>query len=103
MDTEKRRQELIQALGDDPAIQPLITEAVYLEGELDRLRPLPKLRVHPTDPSKQKPTPAARLYREFLQQYVNIIRTLIRATGADEHEEDSPLRAWFRQHEEVGA
>ena len=49
-------------------IRPLITETAYLEGELSTLRALPKLRVHPSDPQRQQTTPAAKLYKELLQQ-----------------------------------
>lgn len=93
-----RKEELLKAVDNDITLTPLVEEMVYLESELDKLRALPKIRVHPKDPSKQKATPAAKLYKEFLQQYTNVVKILIRATGADESEEVSPLRAWMQQH-----
>lgn len=93
-----RKEELLKLLNNDITYIPLVTEMVYLENQLDELRELPKIKVHPTDKSKQKTTPAAKLYKEYLQQYTNIVRILMKATGADETEEESPLRRWMNEH-----
>lgn len=93
-----RKEELLKVIENDITLIPLIDEMVYLEEQLDYLRGLPKIKVHPKDPSKQKTTPAAKQYKEFLQQYTNIVRMLIRATNSDESEEESPLRKWMNQH-----
>lgn len=93
-----RKEELLKAVDNDITLTPLVEEMVYLESELDSLRELPKIKVHPKDASKQKATPAAKLYKEFLQQYTNVVKILIRATGADENEEESPLRKWMNAH-----
>ena len=95
-----RKEELLKIVNNDKSLITLIDEAIYLEEQLDYLRTLPKLKVHPKDPSKQKATPAAKLYREYLQQYTNIIKILLRVSGVDEAEEDSPLRAWLKHREE---
>lgn len=92
-----RRTELLEAIDNDPTLEPLIDDMLYLEGELEYLRTLPKLKVHPKDKTKQKPTPAARLYREALANYTNIIRLLLRAKGIDENDETSPLREWAKK------
>jgi hypothetical protein len=93
-----RTKELLKVIENDITLVPLITEMVYLEEQLDELRALPKIKVHPTDKTKQKTTPAAKLYKEYLQQYTNIVRILIRATGTDESDEESPLRKWMKEH-----
>lgn len=90
-----RKKELLEIVGDDVALIPLVDEMLYLEGQLEIYRELPKIKVHPTDKSKQKATPAAKLYKEYLQQYVNVVKLLVKATGADESEEVSPLRKWL--------
>lgn len=94
----RRKEELLKLLNNDVTYVPLINEMVYLEEQLDELRELPKIKVHPEDKTKQKTTPAAKLYKEFLQQYTNIVRILMKVTGADEAEEDSPLRKWINEH-----
>lgn len=93
-----RKNELLKLLNNDITYIPLVNEMVYLEDQLDELRRLPKIKIHPSDPSKQKTTPAAKLYKEYLQQYTNIVRILMKATGADETEEESPLRKWMNEH-----
>lgn len=93
-----RRQELTQLIGGDRTLVRLIDEMVSLEQQLDYLRDLPKIKVHPKDPTKQKATPAAKMYKEYLQQYTNCVRILMRATGTEADDETSPLRRWFDEH-----
>lgn len=93
-----RKEELLKVIEHDPALIPLIDEVIFLEGQLEELKKLPFIKIHPKDPTKQKATPAQKQYKELLQQYVNIIRVLIRATGTDENDEESPLRKWVKQH-----
>ena len=93
-----RKNELLKVIENDPTLVPLIDDVVFLEGRLEELKKLPFIKVHPKDPTKQKATPAQKQYKELLQQYVNIIRVLIRATGTDESDEESPLRKWVKQH-----
>lgn len=93
-----RKKELLKTIEYDPALMPLIDEVVFLEGRLEELKKLPFIKVHPKDPTKQKATIAQKQYKELLQQYVNIIRVLIRATETDESDEESPLRKWVKEH-----
>lgn len=93
----KRKDELLKVIENDVTLIPLIDEVVYLEEQLDYLRGLPKIKVHPTDPTKQRATPAAKQYKELLQQYTNIIKILLKATGADVDDEESPLRKWMHE------
>ncbi len=93
-----RRAELAALVGEDATTTKLIDEAVALEEEMEYLRSLPKIKVDPHNPEHQKTTPAAKLYKELLQQYTNIMKVLIRASGKEDAEEDSPLRIWARGH-----
>ena len=93
-----REEELRGLVGDDPLMGHLVGEMLELEKQMDYLRTLPKIKVHPNDPSRQRATPAAKLYKESLQQYTNIIRILMRATGTDIEDDESPLRKWFNEH-----
>lgn len=94
----KREDELLDLIEHDRLLIPLVSDMINLEEELTYLRKLPKIKVHPKDPTKQKATPAAKLYKECLQQYTNIIRILMKATGTDMEDEESPLRRWFNEH-----
>ena len=100
MAKSERRAELAALVGENATTTKLIDEAIYLEGELARLKKLPMLKVDPKCPERQKATPAAKLRRETLQQYTNVMKILIRVAGVDETEEDSPLRKWVREHTE---
>ena len=93
-----RKQELLELVKDNPTLIPLVDEIVYLEDQLIYLKKLPFIQVHPKDPSRQRATPASKLYKELLQQYTNSIKVIIRATGIDETEEESPLRRWVKEH-----
>jgi hypothetical protein len=77
-------------------VVPLIDKVLFLEGQLENLEKLPMIKVHPQNPEIQKTTPAAKLYKEFLQQYTNIIKVISHVTGDENKEEDSPLRKWVK-------
>lgn len=91
----ERREELLK-LTDDPTIIPLIDKLLFLESQLEELEKLPMIKVNPKNPEQQKSTSAAKLYKEFLQQYTNIIKVISHATRDENSEEDSPLRAWVK-------
>ena len=57
-------------------VSRLISEVDYLERQMDEYKKLPFIRVHPDDPSRQKTTAAAKLYKEASQSYMNAIRIL---------------------------
>ena len=93
---EKRKQELVAIVGNDPMLRELIEDAVFLEAEIEAMRKLPAIKVDPNNPERQKQTAAAKLRKEDMQQYTNIMKILLHASGADEAEEESPLRKWMR-------
>ena len=90
-----RQEELFKIIGEDSAfLKQLVEEVVFIENRLTELKQLPFIRVNPKNSSQQKSTPAAKQYRELLQQYNNVIKTLYKATGQSEDDEESPLRKW---------
>ncbi len=93
-----RKEQLLELVGDNIILVKMVDDMVYLEGELDALRPLPKIKVDGEDNRRQKLTPAAKLYKDYLQQYVNVVKALIRATGAEGASDDSPLREWLKKN-----
>ena len=96
---DKRRAELIKMFDgvEDTKgiILPLIDDVVFLERQLEELRKLPFIRVSSMDASIQKATPAAKQYKEMLQQYSNCIKILTGIIRKDAPEEESPLRAYL--------
>lgn len=100
-----RKQELLkifeQVEDTKGLIRPLIDDVIFLECRLEDLRTLPFLRVNPADPSQQKATPAAKQYKELLQQYNNCIKILAGVLRKDAVEEESPLRAFLQARKET--
>ncbi len=94
-----RKEELLHIFDqiDDKKglIQPMIDDVVFLEEQLQSLRKLPFIRVNPKNPADQKPTAAAKQYKELLQQYNNCVKILTGILRKDAPEEDSPLRAFL--------
>lgn len=92
----ERREELLKLFdGSDKATMLLlIDKMLFLEKQLEYLETLPFIKTHPEHPEMQKSTPAAKQYKELLQQYISIIRTISRNLDDDSNEEVSPLRKW---------
>ena len=94
-----RREELEKILNDanNSYVSQQIDEILYLENQLNYLRDLLKIRVNSADNSQQKIKPAAKMYKEYLQQYLNAIKLLSGITKTDADTEESPLRKWVNQ------
>jgi hypothetical protein len=100
-----RRDELVALVPSDSLelVNDVIDEVIFLEGKLTELKKLPFIQVHSLDATKQRSTPAAKMYKEFLQQYINCIKMIEyviykeKRLEGDEVEE-SPLRKWFKDH-----
>lgn len=94
-----RKEELIQIFDQiedtKGVILPMIDDVVFLEDRLAELRKLPFIRINPNNNAEQKVTPAAKQYKELLQQYNNCIKILTGALRKDTSEEESPLRAFL--------
>ena len=94
---ENRQQEV-------EVLSPLLDDILYLEERLTELRKLPFIEVHPVDKGKQRTTPAAKLYKELLQQYNNCMKLIILKSSVEDSDEESPLRQYMKQriqHKEV--
>ena len=96
MDRKEQLKSLIKVISE--LVDNLIDDAVFLEGQLTYYRSLPQISVNPKNSAQQKATAAAKLYKESLQQYTNVIRTLARCTGQDVEDEESPLRKWAKEY-----
>ena len=102
-----RKTELLSLLKggeqDDIKARRLIDEIVFLEERMEELKRYPFIAVNPKNPALQKPTAASKQYKEFLQQYNNSMRLLLRLSGdiGGEIEEESPLRQWIRSRKDL--
>ena len=100
MDNEKRRAELLKTFanvdGVNVVMGPMVNDMVFLEQQLSELRQLPFIRVNPNNPAQQKPTAAAKQYKELLQQYNNCVKIIAGAIKSTATDDESPLRAFLR-------
>jgi len=102
-----RTEELLELLPEDSKelVSDVVDEVVFLEERLTELKKLPFIQVHPQDATKQRSTPAAKQYKEFLQQYINCIKVIEAVIYRDKRlegdtPEESPLRKWFKQYDD---
>ena len=100
-----RRDELVNLIPDDSKdlMIPMVDEVLFLEERLTKLKKLPFIQVNPKDSMQQRSTPAAKQYKEFLQQYINCIKSIEYVIYKDkrlqgEEIEESPLRKWMREN-----
>ena len=91
-----RREELLKVIDNSEILLPLVDRLLFLEEQLEKLEKLPLIKVNPKNPEQQKTTPAAKMYKEYLQQYINCIKAIEKSTGADEAGEESPLQKWVK-------
>ena len=98
MDRKEQLLEIVKKSGleNDIKASQLIDEIVFIESQLVELKNLPFIKINPSNTSLQKATPAAKLYKEMMQQYNNSLRLLFRLCGdlSGDSEEESPLRKW---------
>lgn len=98
-----RKEEIIKAFdntdeGTRSLIIKLVDDMLFIEKQLEDLRKLPLIKVHPSNPEMQKQTTAGKMYKDFLQQYNNIVRTLCSLLHKGENGgEESPLREYFKR------
>lgn len=105
-----RYEELEKLIPEDgkDLILPMVDEVLFLETQLTELKKLPFIQVNPKNAMQQRSTPAAKQYKEFLQQYINCIKSIEYVIYKDkrlqgEEIEDSPLRKWFKDHADTRA
>lgn len=102
----ERKEEILKLLDNNNTkslkiVSEVIDDFVYLEEQLKELRKLPKIIVNKENPALQKMTPAAKLYKEYLVQYSNLIKIILSAVEEDVSEEDeSVINQFFKNQEE---
>ena len=99
-----RRDELVKIVPDESLdlVSSVIDDILFLEARLEELKKLPFIEINVKNPMKQRATPAAKQYKEFLQQYINCIKVIESVIYRDkrlegEEAEESPLRKWFNE------
>lgn len=89
-----RKEQLLNIFDNDDlkaVLTPIVSDVVFLEEKLEELRKLPFIRVSEKNQAMQKATPASKMYKEFLQQYNNCIKTLTSLIDVKEIEGEDAL------------
>lgn len=94
-------REIFEKLPEDKRtiIEPLLDDVLFIENKLRELRRLPMIRVHPTNPERQETTPAGKMYKEFMQSYLNALKVLQRTLYLAGENEESPLVKALKEFE----
>ena len=99
-----RRDELVKIIPEESLelVISVLDDILFLEARLEELKKLPFIEVNPKNPMKQRATPAAKQYKEFLQQYINCVKVIESVIYRDkrlegDEAEESPLRKWFNE------
>ena len=103
-----RREELLSFIPDDSKelVVNVVDEIIFIESKLNELKRLPFIKVNPENPMQQKATPAAKQYKELMQQYINNIKVIELIIYKDKRlqdeneQEESPLRKWANSRRE---
>ena len=85
-------------------VDGLIWDAAYLKVENDCLRQLMTetgmVKVHPVNKDIQKPVEAARQYRQNVNSYAVIIKTLNSILGKDADDEEDGYDKWLKEKQQ---
>lgn len=83
MDRKEKLFELLDKMDEEKrvVVEKVLEEMVFLEEQLEKLIKYPFIKVHPEDPTIQKPTIAAKQYKELSQVYSVKVKILLGALG----------------------
>ena len=94
-----RREDIIKLFDKVDSKELLIRcidDLLFLETQLEELRKVPHIKYHPVNKELSKRTEAGKLYKEYLQQYNNLVKILSSVLYKNDVDvDDSPLRAYF--------
>lgn len=78
---EKELVDIVNGIDEEKArvLKPIVGNLVYMESRLTELRELPQIRVNKKNPAIQQTTPAAKLYKETMQSYLNAVKVVLMA------------------------
>lgn len=81
------------------AVEPLLTDIVFMENRLTELRKLPHIRIHPKNPERQQVTAAGKQYKETMQSYLNALKVILTAINRQESDAAAELLDKLKEFE----
>lgn len=100
-----RKEDLLKLLPAETIVltEEVVNKILFLEKKMDELKELPFIQVDKKNNMRQRSTPAAKLYKELLQQYTNCVKILEAVIYRNRklegiEEEASPLEEWLMNY-----
>lgn len=81
-------------------VENTLEEMVFIEEKLKYLKTLPFIKVHKEKPELQKATPAAKQYKELMQNYLYMTKILVALINKINFEEDDAFSRFLQTVEE---
>lgn len=81
-------------------VKNTVEEMVFIEEKLKHLKTLPFIKVHKEKPELQKATPAAKQYKELMQNYLYMTKILVALINKINFEEDDAFSKFLKTVEE---
>ena len=101
----EKYKELLEAFEKaDPnnfiLVKNTVEEMIFIENKLEYLKTLPFIKVHKEKPELQKATPAAKQYKELMQNYLYMTKILVTLINKINFEEDDAFSKFLQTVEE---
>lgn len=101
----KKYKDLLEAFEKaDPnnyiLVKNTVDEMIFIEDKLEDLKTLPFIKVHKEKPELQKATPAAKQYKELMQNYLYMTKILVALINKINFEEDDAFSKFLQTVEE---
>ena len=81
-------------------VKNTVEEMIFIEEKLKYLKTLPFIKVHKDKPELQKATPAAKQYKELMQNYLYMTKILVALINKINFEEDDAFSRFLQTVEE---
>lgn len=81
-------------------VKNTVEEMIFIEEKLKYLKTLPFIKVHKDKPELQKATPAAKQYKELMQNYLYMTKILVALINKINFEEDDAFSKFLQTVEE---
>lgn len=81
-------------------VKNTVEEMIFIEEKLEYLKTLPFIKVHKEKPELQKATPAAKQYKELMQNYLYMTKILVALINKINFEEDDAFSKFLQTVEE---
>lgn len=81
-------------------VKNTVDEMIFIEDKLEYLKTLPFIKVHKEKPELQKATPAAKQYKELMQNYLYMTKILVALINKINFEEDDAFSKFLQTVEE---